>query len=103
MALCSLRRVFGAAIHAVLALRRLPNLKGELVKKNLAVLIVLLLAGCVSRFDPDEVAKRDSMTAANPVVQEAYVPEMDPSRKVNEQDCSRPVDLTAGNLMCGKR
>ena len=72
-------------------------------KKNLAVLVALLLAGCVSRFDPDEVAKRDSGTAANPVVQEAAVPEMDPSRRVNEQDCSRPVDLAAGNLMCGKR
>ena len=73
------------------------------MKKNLAVLVVLLLAGCVSRFDPDEVAKRDSMTAANPVVQEGYVPDMDPSRRVNEQDCSKPVDIAAGNLMCEKR
>ena len=23
-----------------------------------------------------------------------------PKRKVNEQDCSKPVDLTAGNLKC---
>jgi hypothetical protein len=77
-------------------------MKGEALKKNLAVLAVLLLAGCISRFDPDEVAKRDSATAANPMVQEGYVPPMDENRKVNEQDCSRPVDLTAGNLMCGK-
>jgi hypothetical protein len=27
-------------------------------------------------------------------------PPLDPSRKVSEQDCSRPVDLTAGNLKC---
>ena len=27
-------------------------------------------------------------------------PELDPSRKVNEQDCSRAVDLFAGNLRC---
>lgn len=27
-------------------------------------------------------------------------PPMDPSRKVNEQDCSKPIDLTAGNLKC---
>ena len=73
------------------------------MKKNLALLAVLLLAGCVSRFDPDDVAKRDSATAANPMVQEGYVPEMDPSRRVSGQDCSRPVDLTAGNLMCEKR
>jgi hypothetical protein len=27
-------------------------------------------------------------------------PPLDPSRKVSEQDCSRPVDLNAGNLKC---
>ena len=25
---------------------------------------------------------------------------LDPKRKVNEQDCSKPVDLSAGNLKC---
>jgi hypothetical protein len=27
-------------------------------------------------------------------------PPLDPRRKVSEQDCSKPVDLTAGNLKC---
>jgi hypothetical protein len=27
-------------------------------------------------------------------------PPLDPSRKVSEQDCSRPVDLFSGNLKC---
>jgi hypothetical protein len=27
-------------------------------------------------------------------------PPMDRSRKVNKQDCSKPVDTTAGNLSC---
>ena len=27
-------------------------------------------------------------------------PPMDPTRKVNEQDCTRPIDLGAGNLRC---
>jgi hypothetical protein len=27
-------------------------------------------------------------------------PPLDPKRKVSEQDCSRPVDLNAGNLKC---
>jgi hypothetical protein len=31
---------------------------------------------------------------------EGPVPAMDGSRKVNEQDCTKPVDLTAGNLRC---
>lgn len=87
----------------MLALRRLPNLKGErMQKKNMAVFVVLVLAGCGggTRFDPDVVEKRDAMTAANPVVQELKAPEMDPRRKVSEQDCSQPVDTSGGNLMC---
>ena len=27
-------------------------------------------------------------------------PQMDPARKVTEQDCSKPVDLQGGNLRC---
>lgn len=30
----------------------------------------------------------------------AVSPEMDAGRRVNEQDCSKPVDLSAGNLKC---
>ena len=41
------------------------------MKKNLAVLLGLLAAGCVGRFDPEDVSKRDSGTAANPIVEEA--------------------------------
>ena len=28
------------------------------------------------------------------------VPSMDTSRKVHEQDCTKPIDLAAGNLRC---
>ena len=28
------------------------------------------------------------------------VPELDPSRKINEQDCTKPVDWSVGNLRC---
>lgn len=27
-------------------------------------------------------------------------PELDPNRQINEQDCTQPVDFTAGNLRC---
>ncbi|HEY6240154.1 MAG TPA: hypothetical protein VIW78_04890 [Burkholderiales bacterium] len=27
-------------------------------------------------------------------------PEPDPTRKINEQDCTKPVDFSAGNLRC---
>ena len=74
-------------------------------KKNMAVLVVLALLGAAcsgtgGRFDPNVVEKRDMGTAANPVVQELKAPEMDPRRKVSEQDCSQPVDTSGGNLMC---
>ena len=84
----------------MLALRRVPYLKGELMNKNIAAIVLLLAAGCVGRFDPETVDKRDAGTAANPMVGETLVPPMDPKRKVNEQDCSRPVDTSGGNLMC---
>ena len=69
-------------------------------KISLAVLVVLLAASCAGRFDSETIAKRDSGTAANPMVDEGFVPPMDPSRKVSEQDCSRPVITGGGNLMC---
>jgi uncharacterized membrane protein YqiK len=52
------------------------------MNKNVAVVLLLVLAaGCSSK------------------LQEALVPPMDPSRKVSELDCTKPVD-TDGNLMC---
>src|ERR687895_45127 len=51
-------------------------------KNKTVVLLLVLAAGCVSK--PQDGA---------------YAPPMDPTRKVSEQDCSRPID-TDGNLMC---
>ena len=28
------------------------------------------------------------------------VPELDPGRKISEQDCTRPLDLSQGNIRC---
>ena len=28
------------------------------------------------------------------------VPELDPNRRVSEQDCTRPLDLSLGNIRC---
>jgi hypothetical protein len=54
------------------------------MKKNkTAVLLLVLAAGCSST-PPDG----------------AIAPPMDPSRKVAEQDCSRPIYDDRGNLMC---
>jgi len=54
------------------------------MNKNITVVLLLVLAaGCSSK--PQDGA---------------YAPPMDPSRKVSEQDCSRPFDTDGGNLMC---
>ena len=52
--------------------------------KNVTVVFVLVLAAGAAVADP-----RD----------EAYVPPMDPTRKVSAQECTRPIDGD-GNLMC---
>ena len=54
------------------------------MNKNITVVLLLVLAaGCSSK--PQDGA---------------YAPPMDPTRKVSEQDCSRPIDTDGGNLMC---
>jgi hypothetical protein len=78
----------------VLALRHVPNLKGESMKKNLAVLLAVLAAGCAS-------SSYDSGSTPDMVVKDREsIPPMDPKRKVSEQDCSQPVEIADGNLMC---
>jgi flagellar biosynthesis GTPase FlhF len=58
--------------------------EGRAMNKNItAVLVLVLAAGCSSK--PQDGA---------------YAPSMDPTRKVSEQDCSRPIGDDRGNLMC---
>ena len=69
------------------------------MKKNLAILVLLLAAGCAG----DGMMSGDYSgggSAVNPVRPEESIPPLDPKRKVSEQDCSRPVDIAAGNLLC---
>ena len=54
------------------------------MNKNITgVLLLVLAAGCSSQ--PREGA---------------FAPPLDPTRRVSEQDCSRPIDTDGGNLMC---
>jgi hypothetical protein len=68
----------------MLALRRLP--KGDAMKKNvtirLALAVTALVAGCATKPEAP------------------YVPPLDQTRKISEQDCSKPVDTGGGNLKC---
>ena len=53
------------------------------MNKNVTVVLLLVLAaGCSN------------------MPQEASAPPLDPSRKVSEQDCTKPIDTGDGNLMC---
>jgi hypothetical protein len=52
-------------------------------KNMIAVLLVLLAAGCTS-------APQDGASA----------PPMDPKRKVSEQECNRSIEADGGNLLC---
>ena len=78
--------------------------------------VFLLLAGCAHA--QVEIGSRSSTSSAQvhasggaavvlgvaAALADPYqpdtVPPLDPQRRVNEQDCSKPVDLTAGNLRC---
>jgi hypothetical protein len=61
-------------------------------------LALALAAACTS--DPARDSYGMAGTAANPALFPKAAPPMEPQRKVSEQDCSRPVDLSAGNLRC---
>jgi len=102
VALPGLRRAAGAAIYPVLALRRLPNLKGVGMNKKIAIGLVLLLAGCPAVRGPDQSYENRPETDSGLMVKDrGVVPPLDRDRKVSEQDCSKPVDTAAaGNLKC---
>src|SRR5215216_6133711 len=54
------------------------------MNKNITVVLLLVLAaGCSTK-------PQDGASA----------PSMDPTRRVSEQDCSRPIDTGGANLMC---
>jgi hypothetical protein len=63
----------------------------------------LLLAGCALN-DPDFPIGYDMSTPPimNPVYddRELHTRPLDPNRKVSEQDCTKEVDTTQGNLRC---
>jgi hypothetical protein len=74
----------------------------------IAMALIALAGACASRSDPglaqaapkpappahtDEWMERDYSV-------EGLIPAMERGRQVNDQDCSKPIDLRAGNLRC---
>jgi len=69
------------------------------MKKNLAILLAILAGGCASGSDTS-YTERPAYDSGLMVKDREAVPPLDPKRKVSEQDCSQPVDIAGGNLMC---
>jgi hypothetical protein len=57
-------------------------------------------AAAQSAPQPTPPAQTQSWMKSRDYNVEGPVPAMEASRKVNEQDCTKPIDLTAGNLRC---
>ena len=55
-----------------------------------ALLGIAIIAANVTEYE------RGPYSVSNP----RYVPEMDPGRKVSEQDCTKPIDWSLGNIRC---
>jgi len=63
---------------------------------------IFLVAGCAELVYPENRAPADplfpdrsSLMYPNPPG-----PELSTSRRIDEQDCSKPVDISSGNLRC---
>ena len=65
-----------------------------MTQPTIAIVLCALLAACAT----EERGYGMSYAGARPSTMAA--PSMDPSRKVAEQDCSKPVDTDRGNLLC---
>lgn len=68
--------------------------------------LMISLAGCVVHVETDSRAA--AVLGLGVVAAHMYAwemgrppePQMAPDRTVNEQDCTKPIDLTGGNLLC---
>lgn len=61
------------------------------------------LAGCSAPMADYKAGDQLSGPPLSDIVfdeRELQAPPLDPARKIAEQDCSQPVDITLGNLRC---
>ena len=85
-----------------------PPEPGLFFLKNVSFLFLLLLAGCtVHVHTGSDAAKAISVGVIAAMIYSAETeseyacqPPLDPSRKVSEQDCTKPIDPALGNLRC---
>ena len=85
-----------------------PPEPGLFFLKNVSFLFLLLLAGCtVHVHTGSDAAKAIGVGVVAAMIISAEnesehdrEPPLDPGRKVSEQDCTKPIDPTLGNLRC---
>ena len=73
------------------------------MRRILAIIVVsaITLPGCATPVATAVVVGVLAADAMNEGKMSMYrAPEPDPSRTINVQDCTQPVDYGAGNLMC---
>src|SRR6185503_11997571 len=60
----------------------------------------LAFAAFMDAGDPGYARASPSFSAPSGAFWARPVPELDPGRKVSEQDCTQPLDLSQGNIRC---
>jgi hypothetical protein len=65
-----------------------------------AVAGALAFAAFVDAGNPGYARASPSFTAPYGAFWARPVPELDPDRKISEQDCTKPLDLSQGNIRC---
>jgi hypothetical protein len=85
-----------------------PVDEGLFLLKNVGFLFLLLLTGCTVHVHTGSDAAKAigvgvvaaMIISAENETEHDREPPLDPSRKVSEQDCTKPIDWSAGNLRC---
>ena len=85
-----------------------PLEPGVLCVKSVSFLVFLLLSGCTLHVHTSSDAAKAigvgvvaaMIISAENESEHDREPPLDPSRKVSEQDCTKPIDPTLGNLRC---
>lgn len=78
---------------------------------RIAVLFCALLAGCSAHIHVEGGRSLAALVGLSYLAAATYSeaewgsasrepPQLDPQRRVSEQDCSKPIDYTLGNIRC---
>jgi hypothetical protein len=87
-------------MRAAVVLLALVALNGCSVNSGAAAAAVILYGAAVGAEDPRFAPDLSDSTYAYDGFWARPVPELDRDRRISEQDCTRPLDLSLGNIRC---